>query len=83
MILEVLAKTGVPMNMPQLATMLDIGDDEMDGFTRRLAAMEREAQVMRNRQGDICLVEKLDLIPGRVQGHPDGFGFSGTGQWFR
>ena len=83
LILEVLAKTGVPMNMPQLATMLDIGDDEMDGFTRRLAAMEREAQVMRNRQGDICLVEKLDLIPGRVQGHPDGFGFSGTGQWFR
>ncbi|MCY7389580.1 MAG: hypothetical protein LH481_16240, partial [Burkholderiales bacterium] len=31
LILELLSKTGVPMNMPQLATMLDIGDDEMDG----------------------------------------------------
>ena len=30
---------------------------------------------MRNRKGDICVVEKLDLIKGRVQGHPDGFGF--------
>ena len=75
LILEVLAKAGVPMNTTQLADMLDIGAEEIDGFTRRLAAMEREAQVMRNRHGDVCLVEKLDLIPGRVQGHPDGFGF--------
>ena len=75
LILEVLAKAGIPMNAAQLADMLDIGVEEMDGFTRRLAAMEREAQVMRNRHGDVCLVEKLDLIPGRVQGHPDGFGF--------
>jgi ribonuclease R len=30
---------------------------------------------MRNRKGDICVVEKLDLIKGRVQGHADGFGF--------
>ena len=30
---------------------------------------------MRNRKGDICVVEKLDLIMGRVQGHADGFGF--------
>jgi ribonuclease R len=30
---------------------------------------------MRNRRGDLCLIGKLDLITGRVQGHPDGFGF--------
>ena len=30
---------------------------------------------MRNRKGDICVVEKLDLIKGKVQGHADGFGF--------
>lgn len=75
LILEVLETAGVPMNLAQIAAHLHIDSAEMDGFTRRLMAMEREAQVMRNRQGDICLVEKLDLIPGRVQGHPDGFGF--------
>ncbi|HEY6043827.1 MAG TPA: ribonuclease R, partial [Nitrosospira sp.] len=44
-------------------------------FDRRLGAMLREGQIMRNRKGDICVVEKLDLIKGRVQGHADGFGF--------
>ncbi|MBL8525964.1 MAG: ribonuclease R [Betaproteobacteria bacterium] len=75
LILEVLEQAGVPMNASQLATQLHIGEAEMEGFSRRLAAMEREAQIMTNRHGDICLVEKLDLIPGRIQGHPDGFGF--------
>ena len=37
--------------------------------------MERDGQIMRNRKDAICVVEKLDLINGRVQGHPDGFGF--------
>ena len=75
LILEVLEQAGVPMNAAQLAAQLHINESEMEGFTRRLAAMEREAQVMTNRHGDICLVGKLDLIAGRVQGHPDGFGF--------
>ena len=75
MILEMLESAGVPMNATQLAAHLHIDDAEMEGFQRRLSAMEREAQIIKNRLGDICLVEKLDLIPGRVQGHPDGFGF--------
>ena len=75
LILDVLEQAGVPMNAAQLAAQLHISESEMEGFTRRLAAMEREAQVMTNRHGDICLVGKLDLIAGRVQGHPDGFGF--------
>ena len=75
MILEALESAGVPIDATELATKLHIDDGEMEGFQRRLGAMEREAQIMKNRHGDICLVEKLDLIAGRVQGHPDGFGF--------
>jgi ribonuclease R len=37
--------------------------------------MERDGELMQNRRGDLCVVEKLDLIKGRVEGHPDGFGF--------
>ena len=44
-------------------------------FDRRLSAMVREGQIIRNRKGDICVVEKLDVIKGRVLGHSDGFGF--------
>jgi ribonuclease R len=31
--------------------------------------------VLVNRKGEVCIVAKLDLVTGRVQGHPDGFGF--------
>ena len=37
--------------------------------------MEREGEIMRNRRGDICVVSKLDLVRGVVQGHPEGYGF--------
>ena len=47
----------------------------MDVFSRRFSAMERDGQIMRNRKHAICVVDKLDLIKGKVQGHPDGFGF--------
>jgi len=51
------------------------GDAERDAFEGRLAAMTREAQLMSNRKGQLCVVAKLDLVTGKVQGHPDGFGF--------
>jgi len=75
LILEVLTEVGVPTHPDDIANKLEIADSEQDGFVRRLNAMERDGQVMRNRKGDICLVTKLDLIAGKVQGHPDGFGF--------
>ena len=39
------------------------------GFDRRLAAMERDGQLMPNRKGVLLLANKLDFIAGRVQGH--------------
>ncbi|MDX2219941.1 MAG: ribonuclease R [Burkholderiales bacterium] len=75
MILSMLETAGIPVFEEDLARQLDITEAETDSFTRRLNAMEREGQLMRNRKGALCLIEKLDLIKGRVQGHPDGFGF--------
>ncbi|MEQ1776684.1 MAG: ribonuclease R, partial [Burkholderiales bacterium] len=74
-VLATLKERGVPVAEQELTALLGIRNDETEPFTRRLSAMEREGQLMRNRRGDICIVEKLDLIAGRVQGHPDGFGF--------
>ncbi|MCX7170656.1 MAG: ribonuclease R, partial [Proteobacteria bacterium] len=41
----------------------------------RLDAMAREGQLMQNRSGAWLIPDKADLIRGRVEGHPDGFGF--------
>ncbi len=75
MILQTLEAQGVPVSSAQLAQLLGITASEQEGFERRLGAMQREGQIMRNRRDAICVVTKLDLITGTVQGHPDGFGF--------
>ncbi|WP_297573798.1 ribonuclease R [uncultured Deefgea sp.] len=74
-ILQVLEQHGAPMSAFDLAKQLDILLVEEVAFERRLQAMGREGQLLINRAGALCLPEKVDLIPGKVQGHPDGFGF--------
>ncbi len=74
-ILQVLAERGVPVEQEDLCAYLHIELDEEELFIRRLRAMERDGQIMRNRKRAICVMDKLDLIKGKVQGHPDGFGF--------
>ena len=75
LILEVMVEAGVPLEEADLARELDIRKREREAFNRRIAAMERDGQIMRNRRGDLCIAEKLDLVKGRVLGHKDGFGF--------
>jgi ribonuclease R len=74
-ILETLTRRGVPVSEQELEGLLHIAPAEQDAFARRIAAMERDGEIMRNRRNAICVVAKLDLVRGRVQGHPDGFGF--------
>ena len=72
---QVLADEGRPLEFTELTGLLDIADSEREMFQRRLGAMEREGQLMRNRKGAYILPERASLTPGRVQGHPDGYGF--------
>ena len=74
-ILEMLVKEGVPLTREKLGEILEIHEGEEEIFNRRLQAMERDGQIMRNRKQAICIPDKLDLIKGTVQGHPDGYGF--------
>ena len=74
-ILQILTEQGAPVGDEELLQLLHIEKDEEELFSRRLRAMERDGQIMRNRKRDICVVDKLDLVKGKVQGHPDGFGF--------
>ncbi|HEX5362917.1 MAG TPA: ribonuclease R [Gallionella sp.] len=74
-ILQILADQGGPVDQDELLHLLHIELHEEDLFSRRLRAMERDGQIMRNRKRAICVADKLDLVKGKVQGHPDGFGF--------
>ncbi|HSC81226.1 MAG TPA: ribonuclease R [Chitinolyticbacter sp.] len=74
-LLQLIEAEGAPLPVEEFAVRLDITVDERPFFERRLAAMAREGQLMINRKGALCLPDKVDLIAGRVSGHPDGFGF--------
>lgn len=74
-IMQVLTERGVPMPFGELADAMDILPVEREFFERRMFAMERDGQVIRNRRGAYLLPAKADLIRGTVQGHPDGYGF--------
>ncbi len=75
-ILDFLDKRGKPATQQQIQEELEIHDvDREEALRRRLIAMVRDGQLMRNRKGAFGPLEKMELIAGRVIGHKDGFGF--------
>jgi ribonuclease R len=75
-ILQHLAEGGVPLTLNRLASELGIHSErDLEALRRRLNAMERDGQLICNRRNGYGLVTKMDLVKGRVVGHPDGFGF--------
>lgn len=75
-ILGLLEEEGAPLGFNEILERLGLeAEDERIALQRRLNAMERDGQVLRNRRGSFCLVNKKDLVAGRIIAHPDGFGF--------
>jgi len=76
LIIQVVKEQGVPLCLEELAKLLDVGaEEDVESLRRRLKAMERDGQLLRNRRDRYCYVNHKDLIAGRVIAHPDGFGF--------
>lgn len=50
-------------------------EEELEGLRRRLIAMQRDGQIMRNRRENYALVTKLPLVKGRIQANRDGSGY--------
>jgi ribonuclease R len=74
-ILEILTHEGVPLAEDDLAAKLGLPSHQREALARRLGAMERSGQILRNRKGALLVPGKLDLIAGRIVGHADGYGF--------
>ncbi len=75
-ILDVLEGSEGPLSSTTLYQVLDIRTDRAENaLKRRLVAMERDGQIIRNRQNHYLPVAKVNLVRGRVMGHSSGFGF--------
>ena len=75
-ILGVLEDSDGPLSATALYQALDISTDQaVNALKRRLVAMERDGQIIRNRQNHYLPVAKVNLVRGRVMGHSNGFGF--------
>ncbi len=75
-IMTLLDEEGAPLTLDAIAQHLELSDPrDLEALRRRLRAMERDGQLIRNRRGGYGLVSRMDLVRGRVLGHPDGFGF--------
>jgi len=75
-IIEVLRERSRPLDREELIAALGIdGDEAREGVRRRLRAMERDGQLIRNRRGGYVIVDNEDLVRGRLTAHPDGWGY--------
>ncbi|MEN8214350.1 MAG: ribonuclease R [Pseudomonadota bacterium] len=74
-IMQTLNDEGCPLSFNKLVFHLQITEEQSEALDFRLRAMVRDGQLIRNRKGGFCVVNKTDLIAGRVIGHKDGFGF--------
>ena len=75
-VLDYLRESVGPMTHEEICAGLKLVDEEqIEAMRRRLRAMERDGQIASNRTGGYGTLDKLNLVKGRVIGHPEGYGF--------
>jgi ribonuclease R len=76
LIMQVIAGADHPVDQNGLAGLLGLhGEESLEALRRRLNAMVRDGQLVRNRRHCYALADQFDMVPGRIIAHPDGFGF--------
>ena len=75
-ILSLLEDRGRPLQRRDIVERLNVvSDDSREILRRRLRAMERDGQLVKNRRNAYGLPAKMDLVAGRISAHKDGYGF--------
>src|SRR3974390_2118358 len=75
-LLGVLRELAAPQTAAGLADVLKLGDKGLRAaLDKRLAAMVRDGQLLRNRRNEYLLLDRVSVQSGQVTGHRDGFGF--------
>lgn len=75
-VIDYLRESVGPVTHEEICVALNLTEeDQIEAMRRRLRAMERDGQIARNRRGGYGTLDKLNLVKGRVIGHPEGYGF--------
>jgi ribonuclease R len=75
-ILALLEDHGKPLKRQDMIERLGVeSTDSREILRRRLKAMIRDGQLIKNRRNAYGLPAKMDLVAGRVSAHKDGYGF--------
>jgi ribonuclease R len=75
-ILGLLEDQGRPLQRREIVERLGVTSEiSREILRRRLKAMVRDGQLIKNRRGAYGLPARMDLVSGRVSAHKDGFGF--------
>jgi ribonuclease R len=64
-----------PASARELAQLLRIPRDERNSFKRQIKALVANGQLLRIRGNRYGVAEKMDVVVGRLQTNPGGFGF--------
>jgi ribonuclease R len=75
-VIALMEAQGRPLQRKEIFAALKVyDDDEREILRRRLIAMVRDGQLIKNRRNAYGVSSKMDLVSGRISAHKDGFGF--------
>jgi ribonuclease R len=75
-ILDLLEDHGRPLQRRDIVERMGVdSEDSREILRRRLKAMVRDGQLVKNRRGAYGIPARMDLVAGRISAHPDGYGF--------
>lgn len=64
-----------PMTEGELISALNIDPSEKDLLIKALNNMEKQGLIVKNRRGRYGVPEKMNLVAGKIEGHPGGYAF--------
>ena len=74
-ILEALEREGAPLTPEELGARLGIAKRDGAALEVALQSLLTSGALLRNRAGSVLVARRIALVAGRIEGHPDGFGF--------
>jgi ribonuclease R len=64
-----------PVSLAEIGEYFGIAEKNLDSLRAVLKSLEDEGEIVRIRKGKYAFPERLNMLVGRLQGHPRGYGF--------
>ncbi|UNC90796.1 ribonuclease R [Candidatus Contubernalis alkaliaceticus] len=64
-----------PLNLEELVTLMNTEKKDIKKFTRLLKDMEENGEIVKTRFNRYGVPERMNLVVGYLQAHPQGYGF--------